>query len=104
MRRMRLRTLMIAIAVLALILGVDAWLRQRGRRFDAIALNFAGEAYRVEKLWAKSTLPGEIDELVETVHWNDSVYHEYYKAARRPWLPEPRPKEVVCRCGYHVAN
>lgn len=107
MRRMRLKTAMIAIAALAFVLWMGLGLRRRAWRFEALAHQHGREANRLENLWMETvpTPPGEPDTLMEQVHWHDSVANEYRVAAARPWMPfEPEPRQVACECGYHVAR
>ena len=107
MPRMRLKTAMMAIAVLALLLGAWVGLGRRARRFEALALRYGKEANRIETLWvAGPTLPpGEPDMLMEQIHWNDSVANAFRLAASRPWVPgDPRPLQITCECGFHAAR
>ncbi len=107
MRRMRLRTAMVAVAVLAVILGTGVGLRRRARQLDALFLQYGREANHLENVWrdARPTPPGEPDVLMEQIHWHDSVAYEYRLAAARPWFPfDPEPRRITCGCGYHAAR
>jgi hypothetical protein len=107
MPRMRLRTAMLVVAVLAVILGVGVGLWRRARRFQTLALQYGREANRLENTWANSgsMSPGDAAVLMERVHWNDAVAAGYRFAAARPWVPfNPEPMRVTCECGFHMAR
>ncbi len=105
MRRMHLRAVMIAIAILAVLLGTGIGLRRRARRFEALALAYGREASNLEDLWtiSGSTTERRPNLLMDRAHWNDAVAHKYRIAATRPWLPlDPDPFKITCECGYHI--
>jgi hypothetical protein len=112
MLRMRLRTAMTVVAVLAVLLGTGIGLWRRARRLEAIALQYGRDANRIEDLWVAENAarsgprpPGEPDVRMELVHWNDTVAEAYRAAAARPWLPfDPEPHKLVCGCGFHAAR
>ena len=86
-------------------MGAYVGLNRRARRLDATALNYSREAGRLENLWVKSgpTPPGELDAMMERVHWHDAVAAAYRLGASRPWqLVDPDPSTVTCGCGYHA--
>ena len=96
-RRIRLRTWMIAVAVLALPMGGAAILRTRQLRFRALAEFHRG---RIQSRFATPNQPGwirllSIDkdgnsvsaEQVERDTREALISRRYEEAARRPWLP-----------------
>ena len=98
---------MIAIAVLAVLLGSGVGLRRRSQRHFKLAQRYGGEAERLEYLWAKmGPVPqAEADAFWNLVHWNDSVAYAYFQASSRPWLPfDPEPRQIVCECGHHLTQ
>jgi hypothetical protein len=102
--RFTVRRMMVAVAIAAFLLPTRDGLRNRAKRFEALALEYGREANRLEVEWRKSAPlpPGEPDLLCDDVHWNDSVADAYRRAASRPWLPfEPNPGSITCGCGYH---
>ena len=94
--RLRLRTLKIAVAVAAVIFGVEAlrrrdrafreraayhraWVRNRGRFFSPIIL-----LPPYDRAYSQDSLKD----------WHRRMAEKYERAARRPWLPvEPDPPE-----------
>ena len=103
--RFKLWMPMIAIAIVALGLG----LHQRSVRLARISFAYSVEASRLE-----GTLIGpsgtskdgpssrESDEILDQVHWNDTVAGQFDKAACRPWLLiDPDPQSITCNCGHH---
>ena len=104
MLRLRLKTLMIAIAVFAILLGTGVGLRRRMLRLQAGALEYGRAANRLETAWLNSNPQpsGQDDDLMDRAHWSDAVAKAYRFAAARPWLPlEPRPEKIRCECGFH---
>lgn len=98
---------MVAIAVLAIVLGVVVGLQRRAWRFHALALKYGREANRLEDMWksAGSMRRDDLGLLMERVHWNDAVADEYRFAAAHPWLPfDPEPNRIMCKCGFHMAR
>jgi hypothetical protein len=99
---MRLRVLMVIIAVMAVGLGVGLTLHRRSTRLSASALAYGREASRLENRLEQ--LPSdEVQPLLDRVHWNDSVAEAYRRAASRPWImSEPDPDKIACQCSYHA--
>jgi hypothetical protein len=97
---------MVAVAILAVILGVGIGLRRRVQRLDGLALRYGREANRLENVLEGSNLSRrEADLIIERLHWRDAVAVQYRLAAARPWLPfDPSPQQVTCQCGYHAAR
>jgi hypothetical protein len=106
MPRVRLRTAMVAVAVLATILGVGVGLRRRAQRLDTLALRYGREANSLENLLSRSNISRrDADVIIEQVHWHDAVADQYRLAATHPWLPfDPSPQRVTCKCSYHAAR
>lgn len=107
--RIKLRALMILIAIAGLALG----LHRRSRRLDRLSLVYSTQASNLENTLigpdgTTRTAPqtdDQVDAILDRVHWNDSVAFEYRKAATRPWLPfDPDPRSIVCACGYHLTH
>ena len=104
MRQMRLRTVMIAIAVIAVLLGIGMGFSRRSQRLYSLSLRYGREANRLDLEWVKAAplAPGQPDLLMEKVHWHDSVAYAYFSASSRPWVPfDPEPKRITCSCGFH---
>lgn len=95
--RWRLRTLLIAVAALALILGLAAILRTRRERLAALSHQHSVEANRLENL-----LEGDVadrEALLRQVHWHDSVAHRFRRASERPWTSfVADPGRGYCDC------
>lgn len=106
MRRIRLRTAMIAMALLGVALGVGVGLRRRTDRLYALALRHGREASALETLLVEPNFgPQRTREVLERVHWNDAVADRFRAAAARPWFPfDPVPERVSCECGDHAAR
>lgn len=96
---------MVVIVFVALGLG----LYQRSIRLERISLKYSGVAGRLEmgligpSGTSKDGPSGrEVEEILDKVHWNDAVAHQYRIAARQPWnLFDPDPKQISCTCGHH---
>jgi hypothetical protein len=97
---------MVAIAVLAVVLGSGVGLKRRVQRLDGLALRYGREANRLENLLEGSNLSqADADAIIERVHWHDAVANQYRLAASRPWVPfDPSPEGVTCECGQHAAR
>jgi hypothetical protein len=87
---MRLRTAMLAVAVLAILLGIGIQLRRRAQRLDDLARQYGRKAQRLEEVWLNwvrfNKSGPEVDALMEQVHWHDAVAKQYWIAAARPWV------------------
>jgi hypothetical protein len=104
---MRLRMATVALAVLAIVLGVGVGLRRRAWRLHARALVYGREASRLERMWnsAGAMRPDDLGLLMEQVHWDDAVADEYRLAAAHPWLPfDPESNRIMSKCGFHMAR
>jgi hypothetical protein len=97
---------MVAVAMFAIIMGAGVGLRRRAERFNNLAARHGREANSLENLLEGSELSlGDVDAIIEEVHWHDAVADQYRLAASRPWFPfEPSPGRVSCRCSYHAAR
>ncbi len=98
---------MVAVAVLAIVLGAGVGLGRRAGRLHALALKYSREANRLEHMWASAGAMSRDDLglLMERVHWNDAVADEYRFAAAHPWLSfDPEPNRVMCKCGFHMTR
>jgi len=107
--RIKLRALMILIAIAGLALG----LHQRSRRLDRLSLFYSTQANKSENTLIGPDGTGrtapqtdeQLDAILDHVHWNDSVAFEYRRAVTRPWFPfDPDPRSIVCVCGYHLTH
>jgi hypothetical protein len=99
---MKLRVLMLIVAILAIVLGLGLGLRRRSIRFSEVALTYGREANRLENQ-SEQVKPDQLQPLLDRAHWNDAVADAYRKAASKPWIPsEPQPEKIVCQCGYHA--
>jgi hypothetical protein len=100
---MRLRSLMVAIAVLAVLLGLSIGLRRRAERLTRLSRSYSGAAGQLELRLASPDLDEAIAQaILDRVHWYDAVAHRFERAAAHPWLPdEPDPTKVFCECGHH---
>src|SRR4051794_1890218 len=100
MRRIRLRTAMVAIAIFTIMLGIVADLTRRAQRLDGLAKLYDREAGKLEPLLLKPKLGRqEAVAVVDQLHWLVAVAGEYRHAAARPWLPfDPSPQRVTCGC------
>ncbi len=104
MRRMKLKSVMIAIAVLAVLMGTWIGLDRRSRRLQALALDYGRKANRAENA-LESASPSALDSLLDQIHRDDAIANAYRTAASRPWLPvDPDPNRIACRCGFHEAR
>jgi hypothetical protein len=101
---MRLRSLMIVVAVAGFLLGLGVILHRRADRLNRLALSYQKEAGRLEHTIVGPGLSrSQVQGILDRVHWNDAVAWRYRHAADRPWLPtEPDPEKVACECGYHL--
>jgi hypothetical protein len=104
MRCIRLRTVMVVIAGLAVMLAVGVGLSRRARRLNRLALQYSRVANGRENLIEKWKLNRkDADVIIEHAHWLDAVANQYRIAAARPWLLfDPSPQRVTCECGYHA--
>ena len=108
--RFTLRRLMLAVAILALLLGVWLWGERRRARFSALAgwherqvlwnlcviVGYPGpDGEYIYEAQARSQMPGNPpmsphQQRIST--WHYQIAMKYYRAARNPWLPvEPDP-------------
>ncbi len=99
---MKLRWWMVVIAFLAVLLGIGIGLRNRSERFSRLALEYAGKASGLEDELVGPSSRAESQAVLDRVHRNDAVADAYRRAASRPWMGEPDPARVVCRCGHHA--
>ena len=98
--RVRLRTLMIAVAVLCLTFGGLAGLQrinQRMQRFRALARNHLHQEIVNRLTLQGSVAHGAAKAETEKYRMLSEYHHtlnlKYERAARRPWLPVPPPLE-----------
>lgn len=90
--RLRIRTLMAAIVVVALALGLDTWLRRRAAQFKVVSIGHAREFWRMQDLSSFQSLTTGTAEEVSVRHraiWHDNLATKYNRAAARPWEPLP---------------
>jgi hypothetical protein len=92
--KFRIRTVMIAVAVLAIALGGLAGLQQLGQRmqrFRALARNHRQQGIvnrlRLEGLVAHQAAKADIERYRTRADYHDALNRKYEYAARHPWLP-----------------
>ena len=84
--RFTVRRLMIAVAVVAVLLGVVVGLKRRSDRFRAIALRYA--AKHKEDRMAYDVVADE-GRFLRRYDYHLSMQRKYEMATERPWLPVP---------------
>jgi hypothetical protein len=86
--RFRIRTLMIAVAAVAVFVAFGVTLHRRSTRFRQLADFHVRAASRIEEELAVQSV-GQVNAAatLDVVHWHDSLYFKYTRAANRPWLP-----------------
>lgn len=102
MRRIKLRTMILLVALLAVFLaGWTAFERRRSRLLRlARAYNMkAGALENTLVNAANSTSQDDASAILSRVHWHDSVTWAYIHASKAPWAGSPDPLKVQCRCG-----
>jgi hypothetical protein len=93
--RFRVRTLMVAVAAIAVGLGSLFWLSKRRDEFLKLAAQHSSEAGRLEwELVAKEQGWGDRGSdararAFDAIHWNGRMAAKYTHAANRPWLSVP---------------
>lgn len=115
MRRMRLRSWMLAVAVFALLLGGGLGLRRRSERCRRLELLYDEEGERVGRemdrlyqfMQANYDHPGvyptelrtRAESLKGQADWYVAVAKAFQSRSERPWIFwYPDPAEVRCRC------
>jgi hypothetical protein len=95
--RFRLRSLLIAVAILATLLGVGVKLRRDAAQYDRLSRRHSGEAGAWElRLAGRVVGPSQARAILGRAHWHDAMAEKYRRAAARPWLPvapDPPPPE-----------
>jgi hypothetical protein len=101
MRRIRLKTLMIAILAVALLLGVGMALKRRSSRNYRLYVEQTLEARRLADQMSQAPDKAAIARLLRRAHWHNWVGAEYHKIASSPWQTfEPDPTSVACDCSH----
>ena len=95
--RFTVRRMMVAVAIVAMLLGAWAALARRTANLRQVALEHGQKAGRLEIETVTSAISqGEAARRMEIVHWHDAMSAKYERAARYPWLtvapdpPEPK--------------
>lgn len=93
----RLRALLGAVAMLAILLGLAVELRRRSERLGRLERRHRMEASRLEMALVDSSIThGQAVAVVREVHWHDGMSWRFRRAASRPWFPVPA--FVSCDC------
>jgi hypothetical protein len=95
--RFRLRTLMIAVAVVGILFGSGLELHRRSVRFQALAERHGSEAHVMHIRGSNGRAGGELRVLSindvpidrKLADWHLELRDRYRLAAGRPWLPVP---------------
>ena len=99
MPRFRIRTLMVAVAVIALLIGVPFDLARRRRAFLRLAIEHQAREVAVTydgyaRVWFDSRGRPLDPRAAKLDLWNSQLADKYFRAARYPWLSvEPDPPE-----------
>jgi hypothetical protein len=101
--RFRVRSLMVAVAVIAVALGSLFWLSKRHDRFVRLAAQHSSAASRLEyqlvaeeQGWGNQGRYKRPQRILDLVRWHDRMSAKYARAAFRPWLSAPLdPPEVT---------
>jgi hypothetical protein len=92
--RFRLRTLMLAVALAAILMAVVGVLAARHDHFRSMALSHGRQARRLEKLAANAAGKDREKAILRRFVWHADLHDKYARAAKRPWLPVvPDPPE-----------
>jgi hypothetical protein len=107
--RFTVRRLMIAVAIVAIFLGVWLWAERRRARLDALASWHDRQVVCVFKgyigpddeiIWEPTSRPLKMGDPPVSLRqqristWHRQFAQKYWRAARYPWLPvEPDPPE-----------
>src|SRR5262245_40028901 len=87
--RLTVRRMMIAIAVVATLLGVGLELIRRRERFLRISVEHAVEAAMEGTLVVTDQGPAYVGVKTEKGRWHEFTHQKYEYLGRRPWLPVP---------------
>jgi hypothetical protein len=99
MRRIRLKTLMIAILAIALLLGAGMALKRRSSRYYQLHLEHILEARRLSGEFRPDK--AGIARLLRRAHWHNHVGWSYRNLADIPWRFDViDPASVACRCRH----
>jgi len=94
---MRLRTALLAVAVLSVIFGLIGGVWRHSRDYQALALLHSREAGRLEELLVADV--ADASAVLRKVHWHDAVAARYQDDAARPWATfRPVADAAYCRC------
>lgn len=95
--RWRLRTALVAIAVVGVLLALGVQVLRRAERFARLSRQYSGAAGRLEMTLVRANVTqAQVTPILLRVHANDRMGFRYFKAAARPWLPVPR--FIPCDC------
>jgi hypothetical protein len=79
--------MMVAVAVVALLMGLAVGLRQRAERFRRLSFLQSVDANRWENLLLARSLDDALaSAILDQVHWHDAAAANYDRVARAPWL------------------
>jgi hypothetical protein len=91
--RFTVRRMMMAMAVVAILMGLAVGLRRRAERFKRLSFLQSVDANRWENLLLDRSLDDALaSAILEQVHWHDAMAAKYDRVAQAPWrLLEPPP-------------
>jgi hypothetical protein len=100
-KTLRLRSLLGAIAVLAVLFGVTLEVKRRSKRFWGLTLRHQVQATVSSAQHQKSRLDPRVSQeqtmaLLRLAHWHSAMSRRFDRAAHVPWLPVP--DLVPCKC------
>src|SRR3954463_5796760 len=85
--RFTVRRMMMAVAGVAILLGLAVGLRRRAERFKRLSFLQSVDANRWENLLLDRSLDDALTSaILRQVHWHDLMAAEYDRVARSPWL------------------
>jgi hypothetical protein len=87
--------MMIAVAVVAVLMGIVAALERRARHFRRLSFLQSVEANRWEMLLGDEPMDESLaSAILQTVSWHDDMAARYARTARTPWtFVEPARQE-----------
>jgi hypothetical protein len=108
--RLRVRSGLIIVAIVALALGLSIGCLKRKRRLEGLALQYSARANNWEKRLigpdgtsrSRPTSDEEVETIIRHTHWNDAVAASYLIAASQPWrLNDPDVEMIETNCSCH---
>ena len=94
--RLRIRSLMLVVAVFAVLLSVDIWLRRRVEQFKLLSNDHRREGHRLQTqlrvMLRQSPVPSEADSVGGWASWHNKLSNKYERAAARPFEARRRTR------------